>query len=194
MYNEKKEFIFKTRAANRKVGIFLKWVSGYVFFLKFLKSVDYEKANCFRLERPVNTPNEDSLQLSRQVREWEDICNWFIYHGFGPLGQEPCVSALLIEGTRVTRYAWKHERQWPCLYLLHVCVPRKPRACIFCSIISSTYINELHLTLFNHHCVRKGEFISMKLNCTDMCTQVLFFMLLYKNWLFLLKWKWLVKY
>lgn len=122
MYNEKKEF-FKTRDANRKVSIFLKWVSGYVFILKFLESVDYEKAYCFRLERPVNTPNEDSLQLSRQVREWEHICTGFIYHGLEPLGQELCVSALLIEGIRVTRYAWKHERQWPCLYLLHIYVP-----------------------------------------------------------------------
>lgn len=45
-----------------------------------------------------------------------------------------------------------------CLYLPQAHLLCEPETCIFSSIISSTYIHELHLTLFNHHCKKNIYF------------------------------------
>lgn len=66
-------------------GLFRDWKkSQYIFkrsfrlcfFSKFLVYWLWKGKIAFRLERPINTPIKGSQQLTRQVREGEEICVW----------------------------------------------------------------------------------------------------------------------
>lgn len=73
----------------------------------------------------MNTPIKDSLQLTRQAREEEEMylekmhLSWI-----GPLGQEFFAEPLLREGARVTLYVGECKRQW------HVYIHLKPMCCV----------------------------------------------------------------
>ena len=127
-----------------KVGTLLIWMSGCVFFSKFLVYWLWKGKIAFRLERPINTPIRESLRLTRQTREGEEICirrEW-IYHSKGPLGPDHFPNDSHRK-CRVTLHAWEYGRQWwASVHLELKCSLSHRLACI-----ASTYINELYLTL-----------------------------------------------
>lgn len=98
----KKKKLFSRRGLLRdrdKIGTLLIWISGCVFFSKFSVYWLWKGKIAFRLERPINTPIRESLQLTRQTREGEEICIWreYIYHSNSPLGWDHFPETILTE-------------------------------------------------------------------------------------------------
>lgn len=75
MYNEKKTLFSRWRLLRDKVSTCLIWVSGYVFFSKFLESIDYEKAKLPSGYRGLLTPPSRTVfsSLGKPEREKKSV-------------------------------------------------------------------------------------------------------------------------